>query len=632
MKKILSLTLVLCLCASLLLIPIHSASAVTATTGTTTTDYHLMANAQDGVILHAFNWTYANIESQMQNIATAGYSSVQVSPVQTPKDYADGTPVNSSWWRMYQPISLSFADGGTWLGTKNDFISMCNTAHKYGIKVIVDIVANHMANINGRGGNSKSDRSTQIQPTELYNNDAYWHINSVSASDSSRYNMTQGCIGEPDLNTGSSYVQNAVLNLLKQCVDYGADGFRFDAAKHIELPTDDASFASNYWPYIINGITSYTTRPLYFYGEILNNAGTPISNYTKYMSVTDNKYGDNLLADVDNNDAQRSASSSYPIGSDPNKTVLWAESHDDYMDNQSSDIPDNEITVAWAIAASRKDATSLFLARPSLDMGDISDDTTWDSTEVAKINQFHNYFSGQSENLYYNGDCVINERGNSGVMIANVGTDSQTLNVTVKSLADGAYTDQISGNKYTVTGGVLKGTVPAMTAVVAFTPNYNPPSNTISKAGGPFYGDSCDVTVGLTNAKSGTYQIDNGAVQTFTASTVITIGSGLATNATTTVKLTATDGTKTVNSSYTFTKKALSDRLLGDVNLDGAVTVKDVTLLQQQLAHLVTLPKIALDVSDIDSSSDVSLKDVTLIQKYLAKMNVSYPIGKTLVS
>lgn len=35
--------------------------------------------------------------------------------------------------------------------------------------------------------------------------------------------------GLPDLNTESAKIQAYVLNFLKECIDSGADGFRFDA-------------------------------------------------------------------------------------------------------------------------------------------------------------------------------------------------------------------------------------------------------------------------------------------------------------------------------------------------------------------------------------------------------------------
>ena len=100
----------------------------------------------------------------------------------------------------------------------------------------------------------------------------------------------------PDLNTSNSYVQSRVLGLLEECIDLGVDGFRFAAAKHIELPSDtSSSCASDFWPTVINGIDDYTDNDLYCYGEILNSAGTDITNYTQYLDVTDNYTGDYAL-------------------------------------------------------------------------------------------------------------------------------------------------------------------------------------------------------------------------------------------------------------------------------------------------------------------------------------------------
>lgn len=49
--------------------------------------------------------------------------------------------------------------------------------------------------------------------------------------------MTQhALLGLYDLNTQNKAVQEYLLNYLKQAVADGADGFRFDAAKYIELP------------------------------------------------------------------------------------------------------------------------------------------------------------------------------------------------------------------------------------------------------------------------------------------------------------------------------------------------------------------------------------------------------------
>ena len=285
-------------------------------------------SVQGSAVLHCFNWSYNNIKSNLADIAAAGYTAVQTSPVQKPKDYnSSWTDVSGQWWKLYQPLGLSVSDGNTWLGTKAELKALCDEADSYGIKVIVDIVANHLAN-NGSDGGTYSNLNTGVD-SDLKNS-SYFHSDSNYINDDSRYNITQRHMNMPDLNTGNSYVQSKVLSLLKECVDCGVDGFRFDAAKHIELPTDDGC-ASSFWPTVINGVKSYTDNELYFYGEILGGAGTDIGNYTSYMSVTDNYTGDLSLYRADRSNAAGLADSNYYKGAGASKSVLWVESHDTYM-------------------------------------------------------------------------------------------------------------------------------------------------------------------------------------------------------------------------------------------------------------------------------------------------------------
>ena len=120
----------------------------------------------------------------------------------------------------------------------------------------------------------------------------------ITNNDSSISAVVEGNIGMPDLNTKSEFVQNMIIDLLKECIDCGIDGFRFDAAKHIETP-DDGSYASDFWPNVLNAANNYASSKgvtLYHYGEILNTPGSGRNwnSYTKYMSITDNVTGNNI--------------------------------------------------------------------------------------------------------------------------------------------------------------------------------------------------------------------------------------------------------------------------------------------------------------------------------------------------
>ena len=440
--------------------------------------YGLAQNIQDGVILHAWNWSYKTIEDNMADIAAAGYSAVQTSPVQQPRDYnASWTQVSTQWWKYYQPLDLTFATEHTWMGTPAEFQAMCTTAHSYGVKVIVDIVANHLANDRDGAGNARDNRNSGI-PAYLRNNDSYWHVNTIWASDGNRYDMTMGSTGQPDLNTGNSAVQGFIINLMKTCIDKGADGFRFDAAKHIEVPEDPYGAGSSFWPNVTSQVSSYGSskgKNIYYYGEVLNTAATALSNYTEYISLTDNQTGNNVKTNVLNGNAAGAAASGYVFNLGADKTVLWAESHDIFAENQF--ISNTDIMLTWAIVASRADATSLFLARPwsytGNEMGQAGD-TSWKGANVAAVNKFHNYFVGQGEYLSNSGSVVINERGTTGAVLVNLSGGSVSVNAQANRMIDGTYKDQISGNNFTVSNGRITGSITGKNIAVLYNTAASP--------------------------------------------------------------------------------------------------------------------------------------------------------------
>ena len=451
------------LLAGVLLIPgAPKASAAPASQST-------VENIQDGVTLHCWNWSYKDIEKNLDKIVALGYTSIQTSPIQQAKQATAEHPFGD-WWAFYQPMGFHIDNtGDSALGTKAEFESLCNAAHKKGIKVIVDIVANHVGN---------SDTGTGISDSviaELRNDSNCWHdINKNINNYSSRLEVTQYCMdGLPDLNTADKKVQNLVLDLLKECIDAGADGFRFDAAKHIETPDDAANIASDFWPTVINGAVEYaqTSRgiDLYCYGELLDSPGNGLSvdAYTKYMNITDNAWGNVVRNSVIGGKNANAFSHSYKKSADADQLVIWAESHDTYAGGDSKSMSETDINRTWALVAARADAMALYLARPanmSQYLGTGSN-TGWAFPEVSAVNHFHNAFVGQSEYVSSENGIAYVERGTSGVVLVNCKGGSVKVNVTAHAMADGTYTDRISGNTFTVSGGKISGTIGSETGI-----------------------------------------------------------------------------------------------------------------------------------------------------------------------
>ncbi len=435
---------------------------------------------QEGVTLHCWNWSYNTIRENLVYIKQAGYTSIQTSPVQQPKDYnSSWKDWSGQWWKLYQPVSLSIATN-SWIGTATELSALCASADDYGIKVIVDIVANHL----GNNGSDNYAPSTQIQtyePTIYSSQNTYFHTLRQSTDNSSIQKVVQGNIGMPDLNTGNQEIQDKVLNLLKSCIDCGVDGFRFDAAKHIETH-DDGTYASNFWPYVINGATEYAKTQknidLYCYGEVLGSAGTgrSFNSYATYMSVTADTSGNNVRKAICSGNASGASSNWYNTELLANKNVLWAESHDTYANDskESTDVSEENINKTWAIVASRADAMSLYFARPtsSSKMCQVGS-TAWKNDEVAQVNKFHNYYNGKYEYLSNSGSFAMNERyltdndANAGCVI--ISTSSATsVSMPVYKMANGTYIDQISGNTFTVSNGKITGTLSTIGIAVIY--------------------------------------------------------------------------------------------------------------------------------------------------------------------
>lgn len=548
-----------------------NAAEVDSSAQTASADSTLRDKVGDGVMLHAFNWSYNTIKENLPAIAAAGYTTVQTSPVQQPKDYSTSGDVTGQWWKLYQPISFHIAEQ-SWLGTKDDLKSLCDEADKYGIKIICDIVSNHIANADEARPDSVSNQVKKYEPEFYKKRRTYTRTYKGDANDSSVQAVVQGHVSKcPDLVTNDTAVQTYIINLLKECIDCGVDGFRFDAAKHIETE-DDGEYASDYWKNITSSASSYYTQKtgddLYIYGEILNNCGADrsYSSYTKYINVTDNRTGDAVLYNVTKGKASTATNAKYKSGVAASNAVLWAESHDTYEGSSGSSgfsntagISDENVVKAWAIVASRKDSTALFFARPGTAlMGGVSTDTTYKSTAVSEINKFHNLFVGQSEKLGSSGDIAYVARGTSGIVLSNCKGTNASVSISGTGLADGKYTDTVSGAEFTVANGVLTGSI-GKTGVAVVYNGTTTPKAINSVESGSFRGNTMTLTLSLENATSGTYCLDDSTPVKFTGTTSIRIGSDYKPGETINLTVTATDGVKTSSMAYKYTKSTAQE-------------------------------------------------------------------------
>jgi len=419
---------------------------------------NLPASTKDGVILHAWNWSFDTIRSRLPEIAAAGYKSIQTSPIQGVKE---NTMNGSHWWILYQPINFNI--GNAQLGTREQFRQLCAEAESYGIKIIVDVVANHMGN-QGFSGPQAYMPAPNVDPTIL-NNSAFWHQLSGITNWNDRWQVTQLGIGLPDLNTGNQALQDKIIAFLNDAISLGADGFRFDAAKHIELPTDQYG-ASNFWTRVLGSLNNSSN--LYIYGEVLQGGADAFAQYANYMNVTASNYGSNVRKAVGFNNA-KNVNLAYNFNAAnvaPSKLVTWVESHDTYAndDEISTNMSEWQLKMGWAIVAARAHTVPLFFNRPSgngkfsSNLG-TAGNNLWKDADIAAVNHFHNAMAGQNEYLRYQGsEIILVERGNKGMVIANLGSNAYIDQPT--NLTNGVYTNKATGGgTFTVANGRITGNI-----------------------------------------------------------------------------------------------------------------------------------------------------------------------------
>ncbi|HIX47460.1 MAG TPA: starch-binding protein [Candidatus Mediterraneibacter caccavium] len=543
--------------------------------------YGLTEEIKDGAILHCWCWSFNTIKNNMRDIAEAGFSTIQTSPANTcndthpnmkimGNDTVNGT--DGCWWWHYQPTDWKI--GNYQLGTRDDFIAMCDEADKYGIKVIVDVIPNHVTpdldevsqELYDAAGKSRDDlfHANGFRPIQDYG-DWSW---------GNRLACTTGMMGGlPDVNTENPGFQEYFLDYLNDLIACGADGFRYDTAKHIGVPsdpTDPKSSRNNFWPIAtgkesINGKTLSDADRIFTYGEVLQGDNVPETEYAQYMRMTASSYGHVLRDSLRNQNFSVNNLMNWQHSA-PDSLVTWVESHDTYCNaGESADLTDEQIRLGWAVIGARANGTPLFYSRPdgsepgnrwgNNKLGARGNDTFM-SNEVVAVNKFRNAMAGENEylrNANDNSQILQIDRGTSGTCLVNVGYGSESLN-TKTNLADGTYTDHVSGSTFTVSGGMLKGNIGGESVVVLYTDNAESVSANSTTGSDSFSGDSLDVELCAKNVTGASYETSEGAEGSYEDGDVITVGSTLDVGESVTVTVSAQGSEGEISRETVFTK------------------------------------------------------------------------------
>ena len=500
--------------------------------------YGLKDNIQDGVILHCFDWTLADIQEEIPNIAKAGFTAVQTSPVH------ERAGKGSVWYDVYRPYDFKIGNG---LGTEADLKALCAKAHEYGVKVIVDVVANHTDHPN---------------VAERLKDESLYHERFGVGNWNDRHQVTFGMIGMWDLDTNNPTVQAIIKQYIQDLKACGVDGVRWDAIKHIGLPSEGDSFMQN-----------VVDQEMYNYGEILDSTGGDdnvlFPEYQTYMSITDNGYGNGFANSFAGGSINESVGNFNQRNAKTEKLVYWGESHDTYANDggESKNKSQNVIDRAYAVVAGNNGATALYFSRPfqkdkgAIKFGD-KGSVHFKDAEVAQVNYMHNVCAGEP-NYYVKGNGVCAQVRKSGAIIV-LGSGSDR-DVTVangagdgKWLKSGTYKDMVSGGAFTVNASTISGHVGESGIAVIYQsgPIVLTPEVIFDPADGTAFSDeTLTVTATPLNATSAWIQVNGGEKETFTAAKQFTVGADVAYGKNVTITWGATDKAgKTETGSVTYKK------------------------------------------------------------------------------
>ncbi|MFZ3555597.1 alpha-amylase [Streptomyces sp. BH055] len=425
------------------------------------------------VIANLWQWNWASVAKECTNtLDPAGYGAVQVAPPQESLKQGD-----YFWWDVYQPYSYKLDSR---FGSASDFKSMVDTCHSAGIEVYTDAVINHTSAQPGTGyaGTTISNKYDTPDYDPADSDDC-----TKTISNWSDQHEVQHCelLGLPDLDTSEAGVREKITGFLNKQIDLGVDGFRVDAAKHIE--TGDLKAIVGALHTTTSGDAPYITQEVY--------PGTPpaTGDYYGNGDVLDFTYASAMKSQFGGGDIANLSSfgSSWGLADEANSNT-FVTNHDTERNGDTLSYKDGATaTLANVFQLARGYGRPSVYAAWKFDKSDQAPPNdgsgmvtgtdcsgAWSCLDrdkaITGMVGWHNAAAGKAVTDWQSpGSNVIGfGRGDVGFVAINNSSSASTHTYTT-SLADGTYDNVVGEGSVTVSGGKVELTVPAKGAVAFHT-------------------------------------------------------------------------------------------------------------------------------------------------------------------
>jgi alpha-amylase len=448
--------------ASILSLSVTGAAVVGASVAGSGAAHAASTPPRGDVTANLFEWSWTSIASECTNVlGPDGYGAVQVAP---PEESVTLAGQSHPWWEVYQPVSYQL---NSRMGNRSQFAAMVTACHTAGVKVYADAVLNHMTgqgNV-GYAGTTFTDKYTY---PGLYGSQDFHHYpgdcpnsnDTVTNYDNQADVQECELVGLSDLRTESSYMRGKLAGYLNDLESLGVDGFRLDAAKHM----NDADIAA---------IESQLSHSAFVYQEVMPGGAVNPPAYEGTGSVLEFTYGKQLKSQFQGNIANlQTFGQSW--GLEPsNKSVTFVDNHDtdrngstlSYKDGSTYQLA-NIFSLAWGYGTPQVYASFTFSGNDQSPPADSNGFVTatncsngWSCQDrtlsTVGMVGWHNAVAGTSvANWWSDGSNAISfSRGSAGFVALN-NEGAAVTRTFATGLAAGTYCDVIHG---TASGSTCSG-------------------------------------------------------------------------------------------------------------------------------------------------------------------------------
>ena len=369
-------------------------------------------------IFHAHDQYYTDVRDFVCALGRQGYSHVQIAPAQK------SNPAGA-WWARYQPVDYRVIEGR---GSEADLKSLIDTAHGCGVKVIADVVFNHMADL--------PEYKTLHFPT-FGPSDFQPFCETNYGDPAFKWTLHRCWLGSlPDLDLSRANVRAVQQQHLRMLLDLGVDGFRFDAAKH--MPQDALQ----------KYIDTANTRDTWNYLEVIEDPNTRLEEYNQIAAVTDFRLYNTMRGAFGYGGDLRTLR--VPVGLDDPRSVTFGRNHDTAPEITGTPVNPYPFTedahLATAYVLARESGTPLILNLDNLSVSFIK--------YGVQFRQILHDRGRAGANVQEKVLAVIDsptllfmERGSEGFFVVNKGADKFDAPVLDLTLTDieGCYRELTNG-------------------------------------------------------------------------------------------------------------------------------------------------------------------------------------------